>query len=120
MICTLKDVAIETGVSVTTVARVVHGEANVSKQTRARVLAAISKMQYSPNLNASELAQVRKAIRRKHSSKNLHAIRTNREGKEEDTIAEEIRSLQQENNRLRKVIWKVRSVLDDLDQDRAV
>ena len=55
--CTVKDVARLAGVSVATVSRVVNGTANVSGVTKARVLMAISSLQYCPNTSAVELGR---------------------------------------------------------------
>jgi DNA-binding LacI/PurR family transcriptional regulator len=53
---TLADVAKKTGVSLTTVSRVLNGEKYVKASTRASVLRAIKQMRYYPNLHARSLA----------------------------------------------------------------
>ncbi|SRR6266568_2404508 len=52
---TVRDVARLAGVSTTTVSRVVNGSIKVSGETRTRVLRAISRLQYRPNVHATEL-----------------------------------------------------------------
>lgn len=49
---TIKDVAAHAGVSDRTVSRVVNGEPNISSKTRARVMEAITALDYIPNLAA--------------------------------------------------------------------
>jgi transcriptional regulator with XRE-family HTH domain len=64
--CTVKDVARLAGVSIATVSRVVHGADEVSSETRAKVLDAISRLQYCPNTHAAELGRASgAAIRRR-------------------------------------------------------
>jgi LacI family transcriptional regulator len=53
---TIADVAREAGYSPMTVSRVVNGEKNVRDETRLAVMAAIAKLNYSPNLAARSLA----------------------------------------------------------------
>lgn len=53
---TVQDVAREAGVSAMTVSRVVNGGTNVREATREAVLAAIAKLNYSPNSAARSLA----------------------------------------------------------------
>jgi LacI family transcriptional regulator len=53
---TISDVANESGFSPMTVSRVINGEKNVKDSTRAVVLAAVEKLNYSPNLAARTLA----------------------------------------------------------------
>lgn len=53
---TINDVAELAGVSIKTVSRVANREANVRKATRDRVQQAITKLDYSPNLSARNLA----------------------------------------------------------------
>lgn len=52
---TVKDVATMAAVSIATVARVVNGGGNVSSEVSAKVNAAISRLQYSPNTCVAEL-----------------------------------------------------------------
>jgi LacI family transcriptional regulator len=56
---TIDDVAESAGVSIKTVSRVVNHEPNVRETTRARVEAAISKLNYRPNVSARNLASQR-------------------------------------------------------------
>ncbi len=53
---TIKDVAALAGVSIKTVSRVVNKEGNLREATRDRVLKAIKKLRYTPNLSARGLA----------------------------------------------------------------
>jgi len=53
---TIDDVARAAGVSAMTVSRVVNGESNVRDTTRAKVLAAIERLNYTPNAAARNLA----------------------------------------------------------------
>ena len=50
---TLKDVARLSGVTVTTISRMLNNRVNVSEKTRAKILAAMEELDYHPN----ELAQ---------------------------------------------------------------
>ncbi|WP_043628925.1 LacI family DNA-binding transcriptional regulator [Nonomuraea candida] len=52
---TMSDVAREVGVTAKTVSRVVNGENSVSAETRARVLAAMEKLGFQPNLMARNM-----------------------------------------------------------------
>lgn len=52
-----KDVARLARVSMATVSRVVNGAENVSAETRARVLSAISQLDYRTNMHAAELGR---------------------------------------------------------------
>jgi hypothetical protein len=63
--CTVKDVARLAGVSLATVSRVVNCADNVSSDTRMKVLIAVSKLRYSPNLHAAELGRANGGISRK-------------------------------------------------------
>jgi LacI family transcriptional regulator len=53
---TIADVAHECGFSPMTVSRVINGEKNVKESTRVAVMAAVDKLNYSPNLAARSLA----------------------------------------------------------------
>ena len=55
-VTTIADVASEAGVSPMTVSRVINGESSVRLKTRARVEAAIAKLNYVPNPSARALA----------------------------------------------------------------
>lgn len=56
---TILDVAREAGVGVGTVSRVLNGRERVAPGTRARVLAVIERLDYSPNLSARSLSRGR-------------------------------------------------------------
>lgn len=72
--CTVKDVAKLAGVSIASVSRVVNGAANVSYMTKAKVLNAISRLQYCPNAYASQLGRAGGGIPRKRAYvEKLHA-----------------------------------------------
>ncbi|MBW8734366.1 MAG: LacI family DNA-binding transcriptional regulator [Asticcacaulis sp.] len=55
-IVTIHDVARHVGVSPMTVSRVINGEKNVREETRAKVMASVEALKYSPNLAARSLA----------------------------------------------------------------
>lgn len=59
MATTIRDVAKLAEVSVATVSRVLGGSRLVSFETQARVLSAISRLNYRPNTHASELTRNR-------------------------------------------------------------
>ena len=54
MKATLKDVAAEAGVTVTTVSRVLNNRGPISEKTRRKVYDAINKLDYRPNEAAIE------------------------------------------------------------------
>ncbi len=55
-IVTIHDVARHVGVSPMTVSRVINGEKNVREETRAKVMASVEALNYSPNIAARSLA----------------------------------------------------------------
>jgi regulatory LacI family protein len=55
---TIRDVAGLAGVSTATVSRVVNQAGYVSRKTRSKVLAAISRLHYCPNAYAAELGRI--------------------------------------------------------------
>jgi LacI family transcriptional regulator len=59
---TIDDVAALAGVSIKTVSRVVNQEPNVREETRAKVEAAIARLNYRPNLSARNLASQRSRV----------------------------------------------------------
>ena len=59
---TIDDVAELAGVSIKTVSRVTNEEPNVANKTREKVLSAIAKLNYRPNLSARSLASARSRI----------------------------------------------------------
>jgi LacI family transcriptional regulator len=54
---TIYDVAYRAGVAISTVARVLNDSADVSEQTRSKVMQAISELKYRPDRTAKKLAQ---------------------------------------------------------------
>lgn len=58
----IKDIAREAGVSIATVSRIVNNNGYASPETRARVLAAVKKHGYSPNLQAINLLKGRSDV----------------------------------------------------------
>lgn len=58
----IKEVAIEAGVSVATVSRVLNDNAPVSQETKDKVLAAAQKLNYSPNLLGRQLRRMETKI----------------------------------------------------------
>ena len=74
---TIKEVASMAGVSTATVSRVANGGSNVSRETRTRVLSAISTLQYCPNAAAVELRRATGDFPRKGSG-HLHALANKR------------------------------------------
>jgi LacI family transcriptional regulator len=61
MATTLREIALQTGVSVSTVSRVLNGHTGVSSDVRERVLALASELEYTPNAAARTLV-----LRRSH------------------------------------------------------
>src|ERR1700685_3990385 len=61
-VVTLYDVARQAGVSIATVARVLHGQESVRETTSARVRAAIEELGYVPDGAAQSLARNRKDV----------------------------------------------------------
>lgn len=67
----VKDVARLAEVSIATVSRVTNGTGIVSEKTKAKVLSAISMLQYCPNAHAAELGRRNGGISRRHA---IHAL----------------------------------------------
>lgn len=59
---TIKDVAREANVAISTVSNVLNNVNNVSESTKQRVLEAVERLQYVPNSNARALKAVRKKV----------------------------------------------------------
>jgi hypothetical protein len=78
MPCTIRDVAILAGVSTATVSRVTSGSNAVSGKTAARVLEAISQLEYRPHLLAAELARSSSGIPRIRGYRRRAGDRINR------------------------------------------
>ncbi|MCR5153613.1 MAG: LacI family transcriptional regulator, partial [Lachnospiraceae bacterium] len=57
---TIKDVARESGVAISTVSNVLNNVGNVSEETTARVLKVVEKLKYIPNVNAKYLKSNKK------------------------------------------------------------
>jgi DNA-binding LacI/PurR family transcriptional regulator len=60
----VRDVARFAGVSTATVSRVVNGIGNVSAEKKARVLHAISELDYRPNEHAAQLGRANSGVPR--------------------------------------------------------
>ena len=60
---TLKDVARLSGVTVTTISRMLNNRVNVSEKTRARILAAMEELDYHPNELAQSLIRQKSSFR---------------------------------------------------------
>lgn len=52
---TIKDVAREAGVAISTVSNVINNVGNVSRDTKQRVLDVVERLKYVPNMNARSL-----------------------------------------------------------------
>ena len=61
-VCTIRDIAREAGVSVTTVSRVLNRRPDVNAETRRKVEYVIQKYHFAGNINARGLKQDRKAV----------------------------------------------------------
>ena len=57
---TIKDVAREAGVAISTVSNVINQVDNVSEETKKKVLAAVEHLKYVPNFNARSLKSNKK------------------------------------------------------------
>ena len=57
---TIKDVAKEAGVAISTVSNVINQVDNVSAETKQKVLDAVEKLKYVPNFNARSLKSNKK------------------------------------------------------------
>ena len=112
MSCTLRDVAQLAGVSTATVSRVMNGAENVSCSTRSKVLSAVSKLKYSPDIHAVELRRGKGDIPRERGIHRLSPVRTGielhsvprAEAQNERRKTERLRVLEEENARLRRLV----------------
>jgi hypothetical protein len=113
---TVRDVAKLAGVSTATVSRVVNEAGTVSTETRDRVLKAVSRLQFRPNVSAANLARNRgfRKKRRPKGAGSEDGSSMHSSGPEAST-AEWCRSLKEENSRLKCLIAKL---LADLDRRR--
>lgn len=112
MSCTLRDVARTAGVSTATVSRVINGAANVSDNTRSKVLSAISRLKYSPDVHAVELRRGKGGIRRKRRNRVVSSTRIATELHPDQRAKAlnvrqsvgRIRLLEEENARLKRLV----------------
>lgn len=100
---TIHEIARIVGVSSTTVSRVLNGSKQVSRETRARVEAVISDLNYQPNAHAIEL------VRSRNQRRNQSNGQTKPDGKVGfakplEFHKLELESLRWENSRLRSVV----------------
>jgi len=111
--CTMSDIAKLAAVSVATVSRVVNGGGGVSGKTRTKVLTAISRSQYCPNVHAAELGRANAGIPRKHDIDRSASYRASANKLISSSVAIEqskrwkagrLRFLEDENSRLRRFI----------------
>ena len=117
---TLKQIAKAAGVSTATVSRVANGSESVSRKTRVKVESAISELRYRPNTLAAELARSNAGMPRKRRS-GIHALsRSTSEAlqnmrtyaKTEPETREQLRKLEEENLRLKRLVARLRRGLD--------
>jgi transcriptional regulator with XRE-family HTH domain len=110
--CTLRDVAQLAGVSTATVSRVMNGAENVSSHTRSKVLSAISRLKYSPDVHAVELGRGKRGIPRKRGTDRLSPARTGTElhsdpgahTQNQRRKARRLCLLEEENARLKRLV----------------
>ena len=76
----VEDVAKLAGVSTATVSRVVNGTCTVSRETRERVLLAVSQLRYRPNKHAAALGRANGGVPKRRPKTNT-PVRNPREGK---------------------------------------
>jgi DNA-binding LacI/PurR family transcriptional regulator len=108
---TLRDVAQMAGVSTATVSRVINGAANVSSGTRSKVLSAIPKLKYIPDVHAVELRRGKGGIPRKQRQLVLSSTRTGTEPHSDPRAralstqrsVKRMRLLEEENARLKRL-----------------
>jgi Bacterial regulatory proteins, lacI family len=109
MPCTLRDVARTAGVSTATASRVINEAANVSDHTRSKVLSAISRLKYIPDVHAAELRRGKRGIPRNRRNHDLSSARraterqTNNFLKLQQTVTR-LRLLEEENARLKRLV----------------
>ncbi len=100
------------GVSTATVSRVINGTENVLDETKSRVLSAISRLKYSPDVHAVELRRGKGGVPRKrgiprlalaHSEGEVRSVREVDVQKQRQK-AERLRILEDENARLKRLV----------------
>src|SRR5258708_35049668 len=113
---TVRDVAKLAGVSTATVSRVVNETGTVSTETRDRVMRAVSRLQFRPNVSAANLARNR-GFRKKSRPKGAgsEAGSSVHSSGPEASAPERCRSLKEENLRLKCLIAKL---ITDLNRRR--
>jgi len=108
MAATIKDVANEAGVSTATVSRVLNQPHTVAPERVKKVKAAISKLQYSPNLMAANLSRSRGLMKQQSkasSSKPADSKLSHERPKKQKTSSlEQVRILKTENKELKRII----------------
>jgi predicted transcriptional regulator len=111
--CTVRDIARLAGVSTATVSRVVNGDGCVSRKTITKVLTAVSRSQYCPNVHAAELGRANAGIPRKpgidrgaSSGRGAKKLITSSVVSQQSSRRKtgRLRSLEDENSRLRSLI----------------
>lgn len=111
---TIRDIAYLSGVSISTVSRVVSGKTNVNEETRRAVLDAIEKTGYEPNYTARALAT--------RSADTIGVIidRVPSKGLNNTFFIESIQSIATSLNKYNKDMLLVFSSSDKSDEDRKV
>ena len=111
---TIRDIAYLSGVSISTVSRVVSGKTNVNEETRKAVLDAIEKTGYEPNYTARALAT--------RSADTIGVIidRVPSKGLNNTFFIESIQSIATSLNKYNKDMLLVFSSSDKSDEDRKV
>lgn len=112
MSITIKDVAKLAGVGTTTVSRVANGASSVSDETRTKVLAAISRLRYSPCTQAIEL---RRANGANSPQSLIHSASL--VGKRADRRSNRLRALESECDQVRRAIARLSNDLEKLKSE---
>ena len=112
MSCTLRDVARTAGVSTATASLVINWAENVTDHTRYKVLSAISRLKYIPDVHAAELRRGKGGIPRNRENHDLSSARSGSE-RQSDRRARflklqqrvmRLRLLEEENARLKRLV----------------
>jgi hypothetical protein len=110
MIPTARDVALQAGVSVATVSRVLNNTAIVSVLTKEKVMAAISRLDYSPNLAAASLRRglrpARVMTERTQHWLGMPRTRTS-DASDSSKKAKQLQLLKRENGELKRLIRRM-------------